>query len=121
MLEMNSVAAHRWQIAWHINLNANVPCRTVGACEHYNFIHQFTQHQRVRIELSPLEQRAQPIDDFTGALVILADICDNGAYLLEVRLIGLEKKFRRLGIAQNGSRAADLIRGPERTPVDPAS
>ena len=68
LLEMNSVAAHRWQIAWHVNLDANVPCRTVGACEHYDFIHQFTQHQRARIELSPLEQCAQPIDDFTGTL-----------------------------------------------------
>ena len=60
--------------------------------------------------LSP-EQGAHPVDDLARAPIVLADVVDDRADLVEVRRRMLHEQRRRLGIAQDGAeRLVDLVR-----------
>ena len=79
--------------------------------ERKDIVRQAGEDDGLQLKVAPLEQCSQPVNHVAGALLVLADVGDDGTQLLQVRNIGLQEQFRRFGVAQNrAERLIQLVR-----------
>ena len=107
LLKMHAVATHARQITWHVDVQLHVPSGGVGPHETCDIANEFAHIERPRIEVLPLEQPAHPVDYGARTLVVLADVGEDRADLVEVGRFILHEKLRSLRVAQD--RAERLI------------
>jgi hypothetical protein len=102
LLQMHTVAAHGRQLGI---LQSHVTCRA-RASDRASATVSVSSSPRSKIFNSrhaAFQQRPHPFNHAAGALVVLADVRENGADFFQVRFFFLEKNFRRLRIPQNGA------------------
>jgi hypothetical protein len=68
-----------------------------------DFARQQVEIDEAAFDLAPLDQGAHSIDYFAGAAVVLADVRQDGAHLIEVWRRVLEEPLRGLGVAQDSA------------------
>ena len=82
-----------------------------------DFRRDLVEIERLELRFALLQQRAQPADDFAGALVVVHDVVENLADLGQIERLLRQEALGRLGVAQDrrqrlvqlvGQRAGEL-------------
>ena len=77
-----------------------------GGCR----LDQLVEINGLKFALALLEQAAQPLNDLSGAVILLHDVLQRTANFLEVRCFRRQQMERRLRIRQNrGERLIDFV------------
>ena len=108
---MHSVAHNRRQTGRGLDLKVDVARSRIRAREGGHITQRFGDGERAGLDAAPLEEPTQPLDYVAGTLVVLANIGEDCAQFVEVWRFVLQKKLRRLGVAQDrAERLVQLVR-----------
>ena len=111
LLELHPVAENLGQATADVDVEPDAAGGGIGSQQRHDVEKHVLQVERHHLDRLSPEQGAHPVDHVAGTAIVLADVVDDRADLVEVGRGMLDEERRRLGIAQDGAeRLIDLVR-----------
>ena len=115
LLQMHAVAAHREQHVRDFDAQPHLAARRIRLHQDQDLVDQLRDVELDVFQAPPLEQAPHVIDDLARAVVVPADVGEDGAHLLQVRRTPRQQELGGLRIAQDGpERLVQLVRQTRR-------
>ena len=111
LLELDAVAEDLRQIGVELVQNGDAADHGVAVEQADHFLEDGVEVERPQVRGVFLHERPDPTDDLAGAGVIVGDVVEDVANLLQVRVGGVQEPGRGLGVAQDrGQWLVELVR-----------